>query len=264
MKELIIRTDMTVIAGVFFVVLVAVGEGGYRLGLAKFQKVDEPTRSQITTIEAAVLGMLALLLGFSFSLAAGRYELSKTLLREEANAIGTTYLRTGMLPAEHGRSIAGMLRQYTDLRLASYDARSGTAELAAIYEKTDELHRKIWAEAEAVAAIDGHSIITGLFVQSLNEMIDIEGKQRSAIVNRAPALIFGLLIFMSVAAIGIVGYAFGTAATRRTWIFVLLALLLAAIIMVIGDMHRPRRGLIQINTNALVDVRQTMDIKSMR
>jgi hypothetical protein len=258
-RELLIKTDMTLIVGFIAIMLVLASEVGYRIGTRKRNVTDEATRTQITTIEAAVLGIVALLLGFSFSMAEGRYELSKTLLRDEANAIGTTYLRAGMLPQEQGRSIAGMLRTYVDVRLSSYNAGDASPELAAIYEQTDELHAKIWAQARAVAAMDGHSITTGLFVQSLNEMIDMEGKQRSAIVNRIPANVFLLLIFVSAATMCITGYAAGIAAKRQIWIVIAVALLLSAIMLVIGDLHRPRRGMIKVSTSALVDVRGMMD-----
>jgi hypothetical protein len=242
-----------------FVLLIAASEVGYRLGHRKSAETDDPIRSQLTTVEAAVLGLLALLLGFSFSMSQNRYENSKGLVREEANAIGTTYLRTSMLPEQQGKRIADMLREYVDVRIASYQALDNSPELAAVYGRTDKLHAQIWEEARAVAAMDPHSIITGLFVQSLNEMIDLEGTQRSAIVNRIPTSVFLLIVFVALLAMGIVGYVAGISAKRHMRVVALVAILLATTMTVIGDLHRPRHGMIRVSTSAFDDVKHMME-----
>ena len=122
---------------------------------------------------AAILGLVAFMLAFTFSLAASRFDAKRQTVLEEANAIGTTYLRTRLLPEPHKTEAAKLLGNYVDVRIRGVQ-EGNFAEAIAESEKLQEL---IWRQAIAAADKDHGSIMTGLFVQSLNEMIDVHAKR---------------------------------------------------------------------------------------
>ena len=114
---------VTIILVVFFAaILAAVSEAGFRLGRKAQSKTAEKMKSQLEAIEGGILALLALLLGFTMSMAVTRFEVRKRLVLEEANAIGTSYLRTQLLPAPEGTEIANLLREYVMVRLQYADA----------------------------------------------------------------------------------------------------------------------------------------------
>ena len=126
-------------------VLVALAEVGFRAGLRLFVKKDEPRKGQIGAIQGAVLGMLALLLGFTFSMAVTRYETRRELVLREANAIGTTYLRASFLPETNAKAIEDLLRHYVDARLSFYTAGSDSAKITLAQSETARLQRELWS-----------------------------------------------------------------------------------------------------------------------
>ncbi|MGL4555376.1 MAG: hypothetical protein ACRC33_29765, partial [Gemmataceae bacterium] len=157
-------------------VLIGAGEYGYRAGRREADRGDEALRSQIGAIQASMLGLLALLLGFTFSMAASRFDLRCKLVSDEANAAGTAHLRAGLVPAAR-LPARDALRRYLTARIAG--DRAGWAAAQA----------ELWALAEA-AAKDERSVPAGLFAQALNEMIDAQGRRDSADRNTVPEIIF--------------------------------------------------------------------------
>ena len=129
--------------------LLALGEVGFRAGLRLFVAKDEPRKGQIGGIQGAVLGLLALLLGFTFSMAVGRYENRRDLVLKEANAIGTTYLRASFLPEAQSKAVEDLLRRYTDTRLSFYNAGSDFTKVAAAENEAGKLQRELWVQTVA-------------------------------------------------------------------------------------------------------------------
>ena len=118
---------------------------------------------------ASILGLLALVLGFTFSLAASRFNAQRQKVLEEANAIGTTFLRARLLPEPQRSEIARLLRQYVDVRLQAVEE----GQLERALSQSEELHELLWIQTSAVAEKTSNSIITGVFIQSLNNLIDL-------------------------------------------------------------------------------------------
>ena len=244
--------------GLFGLFLVAV-EGGFRVGRRQEAGINDKARIEITTGEAAVLGLLALLLSFSFSMSGSRYEIQRGLVSEEANAIGTTYLRARLLPEPHRTEVAGLLREYVDVRLEFYAAGMDREKLQKAYDKTEQLHNRMWAEAVAAAEQDQRAVTTGLFVQSLNDVIDLHAKRVTALENRVPLPMFLMLVFVAATAMGLMGYASGTTVHRNLIMTTMVALLIATIIALIVDLHRPRQGLIRVSQQSMIDLRDSID-----
>src|SRR6201987_64436 len=156
---------------ILLVVLLSV-ECGYRLGRDRRGRQEQEKEAPVGTMVGATLGLLAFILAFTFGLAAARFDTRRQVLLDEANAIGTTYLRAGMLP-EQGEQIRALLRDYVTTRLDA--VRSGNVDEG--IRRSDNIQQQLWAEAENVGKKNSNSIIVGLFVQSLNELIDIHAKR---------------------------------------------------------------------------------------
>jgi hypothetical protein len=243
---------------VLLVSLLVAAEIGFLLGRRARPDIDDRTRSQISTIQAAVLGMLALLLGFTFSLSTSRYEIRKQLVLEESNAIGTTFLRAQLLPEPHRREALNLLRRYVDIRLEFYRAGIDPVLLRQANDKTEKTHKDLWSHAVAVGEKDPRAITTGLFIQSLNEMIDLHSKRMAALENHVPEVVFILLYLVSIMALGMLGYGCGLGGQRSLLMAMTTALLIAFVILIIMDLDRPRRGLVQVSQQRLIELQESL------
>ena len=214
--------------------------------------------SQVNTIQAATLGLLGLLLAFTFSMAVARYETRRGLVLQEANAIGTAYLRTQLLPEPYRTQAGDLLREYVDTRLEFYDAGVDPVRLQLAIDKTEQIQTELWQEAIAVSAIDPRSVPAGLFIQSLNEVIDLHAARLAAMKNRVPDVIIDLIFIASILTLGLLGYTLGMA-QQRSFVPTLLALLLIVVIIgVIIDLDRPRRGLIRVSQESIIQLQQSI------
>ena len=257
-EEIFYRIDLWILFAALLVCLLAAAEIGFLLGRRARPDIDDRTRSQINTIQAAVLGMLALLLGFTFSMSTSRYEIRKQLVLEESNAIGTTFLRAQLLPEPHRREASNLLRRYVDIRLEFYRAGIVPELLHQASDKTEKTHKELWSHAVAVGEKDPRAVTTGLFIQSLNEMIDLHSKRMAALENHVPEVVFLLLYLVSIIALGMLGYRCGLGGRRSLLMAMTTALLIAFVILIIMDLDRPRRGLIQVSQQRLIDLQESL------
>src|SRR5690242_17738037 len=146
---------------ILIIVLLSV-EGGYRLGKYRRSRHEEEKEAPLGTMVGATLGLLAFILAFTFGLAASRFDNRRQLLLDEANAIGTTYLRAGMIP-ERGQQIRDLLREYVAARLDA--VQPGKLETG--IRRSEDIQQKLWTETETVGSKNQNSIVVGLFVQSV-------------------------------------------------------------------------------------------------
>jgi hypothetical protein len=240
------------------VLLFLATETGFKLGRRARSGIDEHTRSEITMIQAAVLGLLALLLGFTFSMSASRFDTRKQLILEESNAIGTTFLRARLLPEPRRTEVSNVLRRYVDVRIEFYMSGTDRIKLRQATDQTEQLHNELWSRAVAVAEKDPRAVTTGLFLQSLNEMIDLHAKRMAALDNHVPETIFMLLYVVSVLSMGLVGYGCGLGTRRNLLATMTAAFLVASVILLLVDLDRPRRGLIKTGHKSMVNLRDSL------
>ncbi len=240
---------------VFFLIATEIG---YRLGRRHQDQFNADAKSELSIVQGAMMGLLALLLGFTFSMAISRFETRKQLVLEEANAIGTTYLRAQLLPEPERREVSNLLRQYVAARLEFVRRGVEGKKLDEAKRETDALHKRLWSQAMAVGGQDPRSITRGLFIQSLNEVIDLHAKRLQALENHVPGIIIILLFFIAVIATGLIGYGCGVGGRRNFFVTLATALLIAAVILVILDLDRPRRGLIKVSQQRLVELQDSL------
>jgi hypothetical protein len=256
--EAFYNVDIWIILVASIVLFLVVTETGFRFGRGAQTGTGEGSRSEIGTLQGAMLGLLALLLGFTFAMAMSRFEARKQLVLDESNAIGTTFLRAQLLPQPPRQEISNLLRHYVDVRLALYEAGIDEKKLRQANDRTENLHKQLWALAAAMGEKDPRAVTTGLFLQSLNEMIDLHTKRITALENHVPEIILLLLYFVAIVVVGVIGYGCGLAGCRNFFVTAMASILIASVILVIVDLDRPRRGLIRVSQDRMVELRQSL------
>ncbi len=232
-------------------ILLAV-EGGYRLGRLRGARSKHEKEAPVGGMVAAELGLLAFLLAFTFGMAASRYEARRHVLLDETNAIGTAYLRAGLLPESHRAEVRRLLREYVDVRLAAVQEGSFEAGI----RRSNELQGRLWSEAVAAAEKDPRSVSSGLFLQALNEVIDLHAKRLMlAVRNRIPPPVWAVLLAVAVLSFGAMGYHEGLTGTGRSPAVLAIALTFAAVIWLIADLDRPQLGLLRVSQQPMIELR---------
>jgi hypothetical protein len=251
-------TDFLPIWGVFLataaVALLSI-EGGYRLGIYRRGRSEQEDRPPVGEMVAATLALLTLLLAFTFGLAASRFDVRRGLVIDEANAIGTTYLRAAMLPEPHRTEVRNLLREYVELRLEAVEP----GKLARSIARSQEQHDRLWEHATAVGKETPGSIVVGLFIQSLNEVIDLHTKRLVfGAGNRIPGTTWVALYFLAVVGTAALGYHNGLAGSCRSPALLALVLAFTAVIALIVDLDRPQEGVLRVSQQAMSDLRNSM------
>lgn len=238
------------------VCLLAAAELGFWLGRRVARESRERSgAAQVGAVLGGLLGLLGLLLGFSFGIVESRYAARKALVLDEANAIGTSYLRAGLLPDDSAPKIRSLLREYIELR----STPATPAALQDAIASSGRIHGELWREAELVGKAQPNSEVVGLFIQSLNTMIDLHTSRLSiSLHQRLPAAIFWVLLTVSLLAFFIVGYAAGLLRSREPVTMVALVVSIASVIVMIRELDTPGTALFRIDHWAMDDVRRTM------
>jgi hypothetical protein len=240
-------------------------EVGRRLGLRRRRKSPNHADIGLGPIDAAVFGLLGLLMAFTFSGAGARFDSRRQLIGREANAVGTAYLRLNLLPEKAQPRLRESLRRYLDARLAFYrELSKGADEPTQEENQATTLQSDIWNQAVAATrqtdrAVDANAV-TLLVMQSLNDMIDITTTRSVAMQTHPPLVIYGMLLVLVLVCSVLVGYE--TAANpKRYWVHTMgFVVIITVTVMMIFDYEYPRYGLIRIDPldQVLVDLRKSM------
>jgi hypothetical protein len=232
------------------IVLILVGsELGRRLGARTRGRGD----ANDSTLEAAILGLLALMISFTFAMGLSRFEARRDAVLNEANAIGTTALRARLLPEPHGSASVKLLRDYVRIRLHLNQTRGTKRELDAAIAQSNEIQESLWQHAIAMAEKDSGIVPTGLFIQALNDMIDNQEKRLTALRNRVPNIVLMALYGIAIIANAFAAYG-GALETRRSRLPVYaMGVLVAAVILLIQDLDRPGTGFIRVSQQPMID-----------
>jgi hypothetical protein len=224
------------------------------LRLARWRRptqIDDDRKTHASVLLGALLALLGLSLAFSFSIAESRFVERRQLVLEEANAIGTTYLRASVLPQPHRDRAEELLRQYVELRIVE-----SPEQLPAAIERSEVLHQELWTEAVA-ASEQKPNPITALFLQSLNQMIDLhEARVTVALHQRLPGAIMLTLYLVAILAMGTLGYSIGLSRTRTLLPSLAVMVAVAIVLLLIIDLDRPLQRVFAVDQAALEDVRE--------
>ena len=230
------------------------GELGRRLGVRRSGKGGD----NVTTLEGAILGLLALMISFTFAMSLNRFEARRDAVLAEANAIGTTALRARLLPAPHDRESLALLREYVRLRTEQNGGDLAPAAQRTAAARASAIHEALWQHVKAVAATSNAMVPTGLFIQTLNEMIDDYEKYVIATHNRVPNIVLIALYCIAVVASAFTGYAGGLESRRSRLPVYVMGILVASVILLIQDLDRPSSGFIRVSQQPLLDATASM------
>jgi uncharacterized membrane protein YeiB len=231
-------------------VVFLVSEFGWRLGT---RTEGHGASGNISALEQSLLGLLALMVGFTFLMALTRFETRREAVLNEANAIGTTALRARLLPEPHRTESLKLLREYAQIRIDYIPTGKSFAEIQPLINRSNNIQEALWQQVKALSAKDTSMVPTGLFIQALNEMIDHQGKRLSALRNYIPGVVLLSLFGIAAVACGFAGYASGLDPLRTRVPVFITAFLVCSVILVILDLDRPNAGFIAISQQPMID-----------
>jgi hypothetical protein len=251
--------------GLIFALTVFLGmpllvESGRRLAIRRLAADPEGGRQGFGVVEGAVFSLLGLLIAFTFSGAAARFDERRQLIIEEANDIGTAYLRIDLLPESAQPRLRELFRQYLDSRLETYrrlpDFEAAKAELA----RSLKLQGEIWTTAVAACRESGSAPAHMLLLPALNQMIDITTTRTEVTKIHPPVIIFFMLAILSLASALLAGYSMA-GGKSRSWIHIIVfSAVMAITVYVIIDIEYPRFGIIRVDgaDRVLEELRESM------
>jgi len=230
-----------------FAALVAARElGGWLHGrIARSDKENHDEATDKGMLVSAVLGLLALLIAFTFSLSLNRYDQRRAIVVEEANAIGTAEMRVRLLPSPHDASVSRMLQDYARTRLAY--GESPAAEKAALAARSSSQRNEIQSAALVALAPEARNPLAGLVTPSINSVLDIGVEREALNAARIPGTILVILLAYNLLTALMLGFALtGKRARHRPATIILFASLTLTLAMIL-DLDRPQRGTIRVD-----------------
>ncbi len=246
-----------VVAGLLFVAMLVCIDIGFRIGKKRKKNAPDTSDEGAGTVDAAVFGLLGLILAFTFSGASNRLDMRRAQIVQEANAIGTAYLRIDLLPASDQPPIRKLYKDYLESRIEVYDKMPDVSAAKAALAKGNDLQNAIWARSVAACQTDVNPRTCGLVVPSLNDMIDITTTRTMATVQHAPVVILGLMVLLSLLGALLAGFAMSPQTKRSALHTILFALAISISVYVVLDLEYPRAGLINLKDmdQAIVQLR---------
>ena len=249
--------DHRLVALAMLAVLMLASEAGYRAG-ARGKDAPDSLRSLMSGTGAAMLGILGVLLGFTLSMAIARWDVRRDVIVDESNAIGTLWLRAGLLEEPLRDELRIALREYTDTRIALGGSRGDLDALRAAQSKGEALHAKMWSIVERADQPGTSPAILSTLITATNELIDLHELRVASIENFLPAFLILLLPGVAAVAVAALAWSFGTTTERGRTPILLLTLLIGTVILLIMDVNRPQRGAIGVGAAPLERLQESI------
>jgi len=261
MTHLIYDQSSFLIVGILLAFLVFGIEAGYRIGQKRQARFSESARTQINSMRTSMLGLLALLLGFTFAQSLQRLDARSSAVVDEANAIGTAYLNAQLAPPSVREPAQSLLRDYLDVRIQEAEMSLANPEEESLLLQAQRKQAGIWQYARQAAAEDGGPV-TALFTQSICELIDSFGRREAEITRHVPEIVL-LVLFVTFIMTGfVVGASSGAEGHRPSFVSYVAAAVIILVVFVVIDLDRPRRGLIEVPRDSLVDLQATICVEN--
>jgi hypothetical protein len=233
----------------FFVLWTSAGIGAFLR--RRRQDMGEDGRQDFGVILAATLTLLGLIIGFSFSMAASRYDQRKNLEEEEANAIGTAYVRADLLPAAEAAKLRPLLVAYIAQRVLFYDSRDAV-KLRAINAKTAQLQAELWSTIKG-PALAQPTAVNALVVKGMNDVLNSQGYTQAAWWNQIPRAAWWLMAAIAICCNLLIGYGVRDA-KKESRLLLVLPLVVAIAFFLIADIDSPRGGVIRVSPQNLMSL----------
>jgi hypothetical protein len=251
-QQLLDSLPLWVVYILIVIVLLLAFEGGYALSKVWERRRPDKAEANVGALSGATLGLLAFLLAFVTSSAVDNFKARRQAVVDEANAIGTTYLRAGYLPAPESAESRQLLRDYVDTRLAAVDPTQTDQAI----DQSEAIQNELWMQAETLAKADSSPTLA-LYIAALNEVIDMHTERVNvALVLRVPSALVLLLAIIAILALGLVGLHAGYAEKRNPLALVAFVLTLAVVFLIIIDLTRSQEGLFRVSQQAMLDLQR--------
>jgi len=239
--------------GLFILLLIAF-EIGYQISRRSKGLQEEVEPGTLTPMVGGLIGLLGFLLAFTFSIATSQYNQRKQYVLEEANEIGTSYLRADLVDTKYKTEVKRLLREYVDTRLQALSSTNINNELV----RSVELHSLLWNEVSNAALVTPNTN-TAMLVQSINNVIDMHEKRVTAgLRNRIPIAIWITLLAISFVTMAIIGIKAGFTKPRGLIAVIPMILAFAALTTLIVDLNRPQKGLFKVGQESLISLQKSM------
>jgi hypothetical protein len=226
-------------------------ELGFRLG--KYWKEGHPDEqeSHIGAMIAATLGLWAFLLAFLVGIATSRFDARRALVVDEANSIGTTYLRAGYLPEPYALQSRELLREYASERLKLVELNT----YAAARQRSEEIQPELWAMAQELATTQPANLVLALYIDSLNQTIDLHTSRVTALTTaRIPFTIYIGMYLVAMLGLVMLGFQSGINGKRNLIVTLVLILIFSSVMLLIIDMDRQWGGFLRVNQQPMKDL----------
>ena len=247
-----------VIVVALLLVSLAANELGFRYGRRLQGRESELSKTVSNTLKGSVFALVALLLAFSFSATSNRYDMRQRLVLDQANAIGTAYLRAGLLGESTGEQIRSVLRRYVDVRLDHFRSGYHTLRAQETQREIGALMAELWTLVERENTTNPDAIRTSLIVPAVNEVIDLSSSRVWANRNHLPDPVLALLLGSVIISSLLLGHSSGQAARRHPGLWLASNLVLALVLYVVLDFDRPRRGVILVDQAPLIELQASL------
>jgi hypothetical protein len=254
MKFFYSMPDWIIGCGLLALLLLAT-EIGVRVGARARAQRKEGGAADLGSIHGAVLGLLGLLLAFTYSFAASRHNTRRELLVREANSIGTAYLRASLIPEPRRGELQAMLRQYVDSRIVPDEVVQDPLKLAEAIQRSERVLGTLWPAASSDIESRPPTMLDSLMFQSLNGVIDLHTERLTAFEYRIPQIILWLLVVVAAMAMALTGFSSGLSGRRNLFFTTTLAALVAVVMLVIVDLDNPRSGFIRVDQQSMIRLR---------
>ena len=258
--QILYQMPTWVIGLLFVVVLLGALEAGYRIGRWRERTISEPLgKGEVDLVLPSMYALLGLMLAFTYTFTLSRADLRKQAVIDEANAIGTAFLRAGMAPEPTRTELRTLLLDYARTRVVTVETAGSTDQLRKTLARTLQAQSKIWPTTERMVKAKPAGPVEVSIVQSINEVIDMNTKRLAVSFDRLPGIVLLMLLFLAGASLAITGFNAGLSGRMNRWGFTSLVLVLAAVMLVITDFDRPIRGFVRVSQQSLEDVIRDME-----
>lgn len=244
-----------IVVAIFCVVL----ELAFRLGRHHRTHSNDSTRSHLAVLQTALLGLLALLLGFNFAMATSRFEARKTLIQDEVTVIGSTYLRAKLLPSDLRGKVSALLKDYVSARIEFMRAGADEKRLKAASASSRTIEDQLWNLAAAAEAQSEATAAMNLVIQSLTDIYSVNEKRRAEQDNHVPATVINLLFVVAIGALGFIAYSYGLGHRRRHGSTAIFAILIAMVFTITLDLDQPRSGFIRVGEESMLRLQEDLN-----
>lgn len=257
-RETLDSIPLTAVLALTIVVVLAAIELGYRGGRQRLRSTqgNTETEAQLSSTTGAHLALLAFIMAFSFSMAAGHYQDRRDLILEETTAISTAYIRADLMDSPEGPALQQLLREYTAIRAEAFTIEQAKSMVA----RSEKLQVEMWHQIKSLTQNHTPNILQSLLIQSINAVFDVHDKRVAAgLKNRVPPSLWVVLAALLTLSMLGIGYFSGTKGNRNTVASTGLALSFSLVLFLIADLDRPTSGLVMADRSAIEELDQRLN-----